>query len=128
MCENGKAEKIYENTIRSSGNHSIVIFNNAFVSRIFKNRISSGNGYGINIGSIRSNLKISSNTLKNCHDIQLYINPETLSKKIAITQNTLSGTSSEFGIFINSGRVSISKNTLKSTQRVRPTKSEAKRS
>ncbi len=110
---NGKAEKIYENTIRSSGNHSIVIFNNAFVSRIFKNRISSGNGYGINIGSIRSNLKISSNTLKNCHDIQLYINPETLSKKIAITQNTLSGTSSEFGVFINSGRVSISKNTLK---------------
>lgn len=108
----GKVTKIYQNIIRSSGSHSIVIYNDAAVSSISENKLSSGGGYGINIGSINSNLKISSNTIKKSGDAQLYINTDNTSKKITITNNTFSGTSNECGIFVNSGRVSLSKNTL----------------
>ena len=119
ISQNGNTvQKITNNTLSLCTNHSIVLYNNAITGEISGNTITSGKSAGINIGKIGAKIKISGNTVQGCQTAQIYVNNDS-AKTVTISSNSLGDSSKaagfrvDSGIRIDSGKFSITGNTIK---------------
>lgn len=114
-AENATATNITNNKISQPGNHGIVVQNSAKAKKITGNTITSGKRSGMRIASLKCAMEISSNKVSKCKEHVIVIGTETTKYTITLKKNNLTGNSKVKGIVVNSGKVTISDNTIQST-------------
>lgn len=103
---------IYKNVISSPANDGINVYNTAYVKSISENTITSSGSIGIHISGIGQKLTLSSNILKKCATAQIFVNTNSNANAVTMTGNRITGTQNVYGIFINSGKVSVYDNKI----------------
>ncbi len=109
------ATLIEKNKIKSCTYHGIVIYENSSAKAIKSNTITNCKGNGITVASLKDKLEISSNKISKCAGDLIQFSTGSCNKMVTIKKNTLTGTSSQSGIFFDGKKVSIIENTISTT-------------
>lgn len=109
------AALIEKNNIKSCTYHGIVAYENSSAKVVKNNTISNCKGNGITFASLRDNLEISSNKISKCAGDLIQMSTSSCNKTVTIRKNTLTGTSSQSGIFFDGKKVNIVENTITAT-------------
>ncbi len=105
---------ISKNTITNSAGHGIQILSNSKVGKgITGNTIKKSKKCGISILAIKANLKINSNKISGCTSYPILIETGSTKYKVTVKKNTVTGNKKVAGIKAISGKVLITKNTIK---------------
>ena len=79
---------------------------------VSENTITSSGAIGIHISGIGRKLTVSSNILKRCTTAQIFVNTNSNANAVVMTGNRITGTTKVYGIFLNSGKVSVYDNKI----------------
>lgn len=133
--QDAKEMSITGNTISSSGKHGIaaekssissikknkitkskgisIFTDGSAVSEISQNKISNGSNSACVVVGLKSNLKITSNTISKCNNDSIALNPGNYKYLITINKNKVTGAGKP-GLLVYNGKIDISDNTFQS--------------
>lgn len=100
------------NTVTKPGQKGIYVYNKSTVKSMLNNTINGAVSQGINLASIKNDVIISGNTIKNGKENGILIQPKTTSYKITLSKNTILVKSNRYAIHATSGKVAGNRNTV----------------
>lgn len=112
LVNQAAVQSISKNVISEPANDGINVYNNAYVKSISENTITSSGAIGIHVSGIGEKLKISSNILKKCKTAQIFVNVNSNANAVTMYENRITGIQTAFGIFVNSGKISVYDNKI----------------